>query len=49
VGWGVTPDFEAGKAPWASSAASLTSVTIDKYITGIGANAFAGCPTLSCS
>ena len=24
VGWGVTPDFEAGKAPWASSAARST-------------------------
>ncbi len=42
LGYGVTPDFTQDSAPWAEVAASINSVTIDQFITGIGKNAFCG-------
>ena len=44
TGWGKMHDFDAGSAPWGKD---FTSVVIDKSITAIGANAFAGCADLT--
>lgn len=49
LGWGETPEYAEGGAPWNSSATSITSVVIDKHITSIGMNSFYGCNDLTCS
>lgn len=46
-GTGAIPDYSSGTdAPWSAYAGSITSVVIEKGITGVGANAFSGCPAV---
>lgn len=47
-GTGAIPDYSSGTdAPWSAYADSITSVVIEKGITGVGANAFSGCPAMT--
>ena len=41
-GTGETKDFTADALPWAADLENITSVVIDKGVTGLGANIFAG-------
>lgn len=46
-GTGATRDFTADDLPWASDLENITSVVIDKGVTGLGDNIFAGCKNLT--
>lgn len=46
-GTGETKDFTADALPWAADLENITSVVIDKGVTGLGANIFAGCTNLT--
>lgn len=47
TGDGSTAGFDAGSAPWASISDQITSVVIEKGVTSLGANLFAGCTNLT--
>ncbi|MBR0265333.1 MAG: hypothetical protein IJQ60_15795 [Prevotella sp.] len=47
TGEGSTVDFGGETDPWASVRAQVTSVVIEKGVTSIGANIFAGCTSLT--
>ena len=47
TGEGSTVDFGGESDPWASVRAQVTSVVIEKGITSLGANIFAGCTSLT--
>ena len=46
-GDGATADFTAESLPWASIKDQITSVVIEKGVTSLGANLFAGCTALT--
>ncbi len=46
-GTGAIADYEYGEAPWIDYAEEITSLVIEKGITSIGNNAFAGCEKLN--
>lgn len=46
-GTGRTRDFTADDLPWASDLDNITSVVIDKGVTSLGENIFAGCKNLT--
>lgn len=46
-GTGETKDFTADALPWAADLENITSVVIDKGVTGLGANIFVGCKNLT--
>ena len=46
-GTGATRDFTADNLPWNSNLADITSVVIEKGVTSLGANIFAGCTNLT--
>lgn len=47
VGTGEIAGYETGKAPWASSASTITKVILSEGVTAIGKNAFADCKNLT--
>lgn len=47
TGEGSTVDFGGESDPWASVRAQVTSVVIEKGVTSLGANIFAGCTSLT--